>query len=242
MEVSVKQENTVRNNLPSKHSTPASPQDGASGVRLKAVTAAPVAMSMAANLQKGVAFINGVVVPVAPPCTTSSPLQSSPVLIIPQPFSAQHLMPFYGPAFPAGIAAGVATPKTVRNAEALDLSRATPKGCETTDGDVAPGLIPYKAKERHPMSPLPWTEGEEGVGRGEGAGQGASEDMDEKDGLVMEEDGAMSPGGSRGEVLSEMLCKFNVTTRYQRVLSRNFRNTFYIYDFGKCRVSALQWW
>ena len=190
----MKQENTVRNNLPSKHSTPASPQDGASGVRLKAVTAAPVAMSTAANLQKGVAFVNGVVVPVAPPCATSS-LQSSPVLIIPQPFSAQHLMPFYGPAFPAGIAAGVATPKTVRNPEALDLSRATPKGSETTDGgDVAPGLIPYKAKERHPMSPLPWTEGEEG------AGQGATEDLDEKDGLVMEDDGAMSPGGSRGEL------------------------------------------
>ena len=204
MEVSVKQENTVRNNLPSKHSTPASPQDGASSVRLKAVTAAPVAMSTAANLQKGVAFVNGVVVPVAPPCVTPcamSSLQSSPVLIIPQPFSAQHLMPFYGPAFPACIAAGVATPKTVRNSEALDLSRATPKGSETTDGgDVAPGLIPYKAKERHPMSPLPWTEGEEGAGHGEGVGQGATEDTDEKDGLVMEDDGAMSPGGSRGEV------------------------------------------
>ena len=220
IEVGVKQENTVRNNLPSKHSTPSSPQDGASSVRLKAVTAPPVAMSTAANLQKGVAFINGVVVPMPPPCVTSS-IQSSPVLIIPQPFSAQHLMPFYGPQFPAGIAAGVTTPKTVKNPEALDLSRATPKSLSpgTPDGDVAPGLIPYKAKERHHMSPLPWTEGGEETGH--------AEDMDEKDGLVMEEDGSTSPGGTRGEVYSDMFCKFNVTTGYQMCVKSAFYKHFY---------------
>lgn len=198
IEVSVKQELSDRSTMQLKHSQ-ASPPDGAADVRLKVAATTAIALSTSATLHKGVAFINGVVVPVAPPCVTSS-IQSSPVLIIPQPFPPQHLMPFYGPQFPAGIAAGV-TPKPVPTPEVLDLSRSTPKSSSSSpspgkaDGDAAPGLIPYKAKERHPLSPLPWTEGEEE----EEAGCSAEDiDRDDKDGLVMGDDDGRNQGGNRG--------------------------------------------
>ena len=194
----MKQEVSDRSTMQLKLSQ-ASPPDGAAEAKLKVAASSAVALSTAPALHKGVAFINGVVVPVAPPCVTSS-IQSSPVLIIPQPFTAQHLMPFYGPQFPAGIAAGV-TPKPVATPEVLDLSRSTPKSSSSSpspgkvDGDVAPGLIPYKAKERHPLSPLPWTEGEEE----EEAGRSAEDMGDDKDGLVMGDDDGRGQGGNRGE-------------------------------------------
>ena len=199
IEVSVKQEVSDRSTMQLKLSQ-ASPPDGAPEAKLNVAASTAVALSTAPALHKGVAFINGVVVPVPPPCVTSS-IQSSPVLIIPQPFTAQHLMPFYGPQFPAGIAAGV-TPKPVATPEVLDLSRSTPKSSSssppagTVDSGTAPGLIPYKAKERHPLSPLPWTEGEEE----EEAGRSAEDmDQDDKDGLVMGDDDGRNQGGNRGE-------------------------------------------